>query len=203
MIIGKVADVDPKMGKDRDGKPSNTPWLVKFKFVTDSQSLWLGAHTQKPNAPKAFAAKIVEERDLADGQKTLWELDYEEVTEGIYTNYYVTSARSVTSDTPTVSTPAPALQQGSKDDAIARAVAFKGAIDVLVKKVGASAASLPEEAYVGDIIWDDILKCIDAVSKLTDAFEAILQRRYSQESTEDPQPIEADEGGDLFEEAPL
>lgn len=153
ILTGKVADVDPKMGKDRSGNPSNTPWLVKFKFITDSQSLWLGAYTQKPNAPKAFASKVMEERDLADGQKTLWELEYEEVTEGEYTNYYVTSARSLAPDTPTATVTtsevtAPVWKQvlqgswASKLDTTGRSIIRQVAFKEIENKDGKEASAL-------------------------------------------------------------
>lgn len=152
IITGKVADVDPKMGKDRSGNPSNTPWLVKFKFITDSQSLWLGAYTQKPNAPKAFASKVMEERDLADGQKTLWELEYEEVTEGEYTNYYVTSAHSLAPDTPTVTVTEPTMTTpevttpvgswASKLDTTGRSIIRQVAFKEIENKDGKEASAL-------------------------------------------------------------
>ena len=80
--------------------------------------------------------------------------------------------------------PAPAAQQAtSKDDSIARAVAYKGAIDLVAKKIGPK---------------DVLLKCTDTVNALTDSFESILQRKYSQGSGDDAQLEVVDAGQDTL-----
>ena len=91
----------------------------------------------------------------------------------------VASAKIVTN----TSTPAPAQQATSKDDSIARAVAFKGAIDLVAKKIGPK---------------DVLLKCTDTVNALTDSFESILQRKYSQGSGDDAQLEVVDAGQDTL-----
>ena len=139
--------------------------------------------TQGPN--QAFAEKIRQEvRQLKEEERSLWRIEYDETEKEqdgkVYTNRMVASAKIVTN----TSTPAPAAQQAtSKDDSIARAVAFKGAIDLVAKKIGPK---------------DVLQKCTDTVNALTDAFESILQRKYSQGSGDDAQLEVVDAGQDTL-----
>ena len=134
-------------------------WLVKFSLTTSQGTLWLGAKTKEH---KALADALVKQDNFAPDDRPMWEMEYnEEQSEGkdgkVYTNRWVTSAK-------TIATPSPAKANGggSKDAAIARAVAFKGVIDLLV-------STKPK---------GDLKKVSVVVNQLTNEFESILDRTY-------------------------
>ena len=167
-----------------DEFPSQTQdWVANFSVRHTGGTMWLAVKTQGPN--QAFAEKIRQEvRQLKEEERSLWRIEYDETEKEkdgkVYTNRMVASAKIVTN----TSTPAPAAQQAtSKDDSIARAVAFKGAIDLVAKKIGPK---------------DVLLKCTDTVNALTDSFESILQRKYSQGSGDDAQLEVVDAGQDTL-----
>jgi hypothetical protein len=173
-IEGRVADF-PRQTQD---------WVANFSIQHTGGTMWLAVKTQGPN--QAFAEKIREEvRQLKEEERSLWRIEYDETEKEkdgkVYTNRMVASAKIVT-NTPTPA-PAPAQQATSKDDSIARAVAFKGAIDLVAKKIGPK---------------DVLLKCTDTVNALTDSFESILQRKYSQGSGDDAQLEVVDAGQDTL-----
>ena len=159
-------------------------WVANFSVRHTGGTMWLGVKTQGPN--QAFAEKIRQEvRQLKEEERSLWRIEYDETEKEkngkVYTNRTVASAKIVTNtSTPA---PAPAQQATSKDDSIARAVAFKGAIDLVAKKIGPK---------------DVLLKCTDTVNALTDSFESILQRKYSQGSGDDAQLEVVDAGQDTL-----
>jgi hypothetical protein len=134
-------------------------WLVKFSLTTSQGTLWLGAKTKEH---KALADALVKQDNFAPDDRPMWEMEYnEEQSEGkdgkVYTNRWVTSAK-------TIATPSPAKANGGggKDAAIARAVAFKGVIDLLV-------STKPK---------GDLKKVSVVVNQLTNEFESILDRTY-------------------------
>ena len=183
------------MPKTIEGRVDEFPrqtqdWVANFSIQHTGGTMWLAVKTQGPN--QAFAEKIRQEvRQLKEEERSLWRIEYDETEKEkdgkVYTNRMVASAKIVTN----TSTPAPAAQQAtSKDDSIARAVAFKGAIDLVAKKIG----PLP----VGPDDLDVLLKCTDTVNALTDSFESILQRKYSQGSGDDTQMEVVDAGQDTL-----
>lgn len=154
-------------------------WLVKFSIVTDSGTVWLSAKTKQH---RTLADGLSKHDKLAPEDRPLWSIQYtEEESPGkdgrIYTNRWVTTAKTI--ETP-VGQPK-ATGGGFKDDAIKRAVAFKGAIDLLV-----AAKSKGELTKVGAI-----------VNRLTNEFETILDRSH----VDDEQAtIEQSKDDDGFEE---
>ena len=165
-------------------------WVVNFKLVHDGgEDLWMGVAITGPN--QQFAQKIMKEVDeLPKSERSHWEIGYEEnpkydsVNKITHQNAMVKSAKMISAPPAPAPAPAPAAQQAtSKDDSIARAVAFKGAIDLVAKKIGPK---------------DVLLKCTDTVNALTDSFESILQRKYSQGSGDDAQLEVVDAGQDTL-----
>ena len=182
------------MPKTIEGRVDEFPrqtqdWVANFSVQHTGGTMWLAVKTQGPN--QAFAEKIREEvRQLKEEERSLWRIEYDETEKEkdgkVYTNRMVASALGVSTVTPPAPAPAPApaaQQATSKDDSIARAVAFKGAIDLVAKKIGPK---------------DVLLKCTDTVNALTDSFESILQRKYSQGSGDDAQLEVVDAGQDTL-----
>ena len=149
-------------------------WLVKFSIATDSGTVWLSAKTKQH---RTLADGLSKHDNLAPEDRPIWCIQYtEEESPGkdgkIYTNRWVTSAKTI--ETP-VGQPK-ATGAGFKDDAIKRAVAFKGAIDLLV-----AARSKGEFTKVGAIDTVGELsstKVASILNTLTNDFEAILDRSY-------------------------
>jgi len=104
-IIGTIAEIDPKEGKN------GQIWLLKFKLVAlDGSSHWLGAYVDRKDSPKAFVQRAMAEDSLPQEQRTVWDVEAEEKEERGYTNLYVTAAKSSTNG------PAPVSLVASPDD---------------------------------------------------------------------------------------
>jgi hypothetical protein len=179
MIVGKIVELDPKMGR------GGGIWLLKFKFQPSdgSSPQWLGAYTDRAGAPKAFASRALEERDMPEASRTEWALEVEKVAEKGYTNLYVTSARAVSDGeaiTPATTGPmahAPAVPTAatSRDASIIRQVAFKGAIEV--------SRSTGEQQDMNDLAL--------RVHVLTNAFNRILQQAPGDQYVPiEPEPVD-------------
>ena len=168
-------------------------WVANFSVRHTGGTMWLGVKTQGPN--QAFAEKIRQEvRQLKEEERSLWRIEYDETEKEkngkVYTNRTVASAKIVT-NTPT---PAPAAQQAtSKDDSIARAVAYKGAIDLVaksgpiaeyIKRTVAYKGAIKDDSIARDSrgsVWESILLTANCTSALMNAGELMLQHEYSPE----------------------
>ena len=160
-------------------------WVVNFKLVHDGgEDLWMGVAITGPN--QQFAQKIMKEVDeLPKSERSHWEIGYEEnpkydsVNKITHQNAMVKSAKMISAPPAPAPAPAPAAQQAtSKDDSIARAVAYKGAIDLVAK-------SDPIAEYIKrksrGSVWESILLTANCTSALMNAGELMLQHEYSPE----------------------
>ena len=148
-------------------------WLVKFSIATDSGTVWLSAKTKQHRTLADGLSKHDKVAPIED--RPIWCIQYtEEESPGkdgkIYTNRWVTSAKTI--ETP-VGQPK-ATGGGFKDDAIKRAVAFKGAIDLLV--AAKSKVELTKVGAIGTV--GELMQVAPILNTLTNDFEAILDRSY-------------------------
>jgi len=182
-ITGTIDQVDTKLD-----------WLLKFSVNSDGRTLWLGCKHTKPL--ESFVAAAIEQGNVAPDSRPQWEIEYtEETSTGkdgkTYDNRYVQSAHMVAASAPTSAPPGGggggSVAPSDREAAITRAVAFKGAIDIL--RTSLHGSSTPP---------DDIAKVGAAVNSLTNMFEAILLGTYNGDA---PGIIIIDEDEDpIFEE---
>ena len=178
-ITGTIDQVDTKLD-----------WLLKFSVNSDGRTLWLGAKHTKPL--ESFVAAAIEQGKVAPADRAPWEIEYtEEISKGKdgkeYNNRYVQSAHMVAASAPPSGGGGGSVAPSDREGAITRAVAFKGAVDIL--RTSLHGSSTPP---------DDIAKVGAAINSLTNTFEQVLHKTYT-----DPEPpgIEtADEEDPIFEE---
>jgi hypothetical protein len=170
-IIGTLDRLDQKLD-----------WLTKFSIQGADGKMWLGARTKDH---KALTDALRQHESLPPDQRPVWDIDYaEEESTGkngvVYTNRYVTTAKTVEAGSPAAAPP----MAGSKDAQIARAVAFKGAIEIV-------SASVTGKTQVTNLTA--------AIAHLTDEYEAILTNSYSEPNEEIIETV-TEEQDSLFEE---
>jgi hypothetical protein len=186
-IIGVVDVVEPKISPQ-----TNKMWLLKLSFKTDQGTIWLGAKPGQDTALAGFMSRVIDERDRPTEGRTRWQLETESVTEtakngNSYDNVYVRSAK--TADNQAVAGPpqaptAPAAAGAApvasdRDRAIGRAVAFKGAIDLV-----ANDAKGPKG-----------MAAVPLVAELTSVLETILDRSWTpsdETESSDDEPFDAE-----------
>ena len=168
-IIGTLEKLDTRLD-----------WLLKFSLSTENGNVWLGAKTKDH---RALLDALLAQDNMAPEDRSLWEIEYrEEDSKGKdgrpYKNRYVETAKQVSAPRPK-----PSGNGGDRDAAISRAVAFKGAVELI-------ASTRPK---------GDLRKLSPLVSQLTTEFESILDRSYSDDAAAGVEEVE--ESVDLvFEE---
>jgi len=169
-IIGTLEKLDTRLD-----------WLLKFSLSTENGNVWLGAKTKDH---RALLDALLAQDNMAPEDRSLWEIEYrEEDSRGkdgkAYKNRYVETAKQVSAPSPKPS----GNGGGDRDAAISRAVAFKGVIDLLL-------STKPK---------GDLKKLPPLVNQLTNEFESILDRSYSDDAAAGVEEVE--ESVDLvFEE---
>ena len=166
-------------------------WLLKFSVNSDGRTLWLGAKHTKPL--ESFIAAAIAQGKVPPSDRAQWEIEYTaETSTGkdgkTYDNRYVQSAHMVAASTPPSGGGGGSVAPSDREGAITRAVAFKGAVDIL--RTSLHGSSTPP---------DDIAKVGAAINSLTNAFEEILLGTYNGDA-----PgiiiIDEDEEDPIFEE---
>ena len=179
-ITGTIDQVDTKLD-----------WLLKFCVNSDGRTLWRGAKHTKPL--ESFVAAAIEQGKVAPADRAPWEIEYtEEISKGKdgkeYNNRYVQSAHMVAASAPPSGGGGGSVAPSDREAAITRAVAFKGAIDML--RTGLHGSSTPP---------DNIAVVGATINALTNAFEEILLGTYNGDA-----PgiiiIDEDEEDPIFEE---
>lgn len=186
-IIGVVDVVEPKISPQ-----TSKMWLLKLSFKTDQGTIWLGAKPGQDTALAGFMSRVIDERDRPTEGRTRWQLETESVTEtakngNSYDNVYVRSAK--TADNQAVAGPpqaptAPAAAGAApvasdRDRAIGRAVAFKGAIDLVSRQTDGPTG----------------LAAVPLLAELTSVLETILDRSWSpsdETESSDDEPFDAE-----------
>jgi len=166
-IIGVVDEVEPKISPQ-----TNKMWLLKLSFRTDQGIIWLGAKPGQDTALAGFMSRVIDERDRPTEGRTRWQLETESVTEtarngNSYDNVYVRSAKTADAGPP----PAPAAAGATgaapvasdRDRAIGRAVAFKGAIDMISRQTDGPTG----------------MAAVPLVAELTSVLETVLDRSWT------------------------
>ena len=146
-------------------------WLLKFSISTSSGTVWLGAKTK---GHQNLVDALTMQQNMPPESRPMWEIEYEETnSQGkngkTYTNRDVISAHTVEAQ----QKPAANGGGGDRDAAITRAVAFKGAIEVIV-------STKPKTKGQG---------VAPMVNELTEAFVAILDGTYEAEPESEPAEI--------------
>ena len=185
MTTGVISEVDQKLS-----------WLLRFCVQTDSEKTWMGIRTSRPSAnQKAFIARIFADENTPPEAPTTWNISYVIKEEKGYENAYLVEASTVEGSVGLVpAAPAHAAipshgaglgSSSTRDAAIARAVALKAAVDSLasLKKMGE-----------GDLLL--------VVSRLTEAYEAILNRTYSAEDEDTGESTETQQADEIFVDEP-
>jgi len=160
-------------------------WLLKFSVNSDERTIWMGAKHTKPL--ESFIAAAIAQGKVPPSDRAQWEIEYtEETSTGkdgkTYNNRYVQSAHMVAASAPPGGGGGGSVAPSDREAAITRAVAFKGAVDLLRTTLHDDD---PQE--VGAAVW-----------ALTDTFEAILLGTYDGDSS--PGIETADEEDPIFEE---
>ena len=186
-IIGIISEIDQKLS-----------WLLRFCVQTDSEKTWMGIRTSRPSAnQKAFIARIFADENTPPEVPTTWSISYSIKEEKGYQNAYLVEASTVEgsvglvpADPAHAAIPSHGAGLGSsststRDASIARAVSLKAAVDSLpsLKKMGE-----------GDLLL--------VVSRLTEAYEAILNRTYSAEDEDTGESTETQQADEIFVDEP-
>ena len=190
-IIGTVAEIDPKEGKN------GQIWLLKFKLVAlDGSSHWLGAYVDRKDSPKAFVQRAMAEDSLPQEQRTVWDVEAEEKEERGYTNLYVTSAKSSTNG----HAPAAAATDTPAPLAAATRAAFPSDKDsLIVAQCAAKIAGLlsnHDKAERSKVMEDIDFYTLPIANRIVDTARALREVPAKEE------PVKAKEDS-LFDEEPL
>jgi len=138
-------------------------WLFKFSLTTDTGEIWFGAKTK---GKESLIRALEKESGIPPSERSTWEIEYDEelaqAKDGSgreFTNRLITNARKVTAER------AKPTQHDSKNSEIRRAVAFKGAVELVAARIAASKkqTSLPPAVEI---------------NRLTDEFDKILAGMY-------------------------
>ena len=139
-------------------------WLFKFSLTTDTGEIWFGAKTK---GKESLIRALEKESGIPPSERSTWEIEYDEelaqAKDGSgreFTNRLVTNARKVTAER------AKSTQHDSKNNDIRRAVAFKGAIELVAARIASKKqgkTSLPPAVEI---------------NRLTDEFDKILAGLY-------------------------
>ena len=139
-------------------------WLFKFSLTTDTGEIWFGAKTK---GKESLIRALEKESGITPSERSTWEIEYDEelaqAKDGSgreFTNRLVTNARKVTAER------AKSTQHDSKNNDIRRAVAFKGAIELVAARIASKKqgkTSLPPAVEI---------------NRLTDEFDKILAGLY-------------------------
>ena len=178
-ITGTIDTVDTKLD-----------WLLKFSVNSDGRTIWMGAKHTKPL--ESFIAAAIAQGKVPPSDRAQWEIEYtEETSTGkdgkTYDNRYVQSAHMVAAPASPGGGGGGSVAPSDREAAITRAVAFKGAIDLL--RTSLHGSSTPP---------DNLAKVGATINALTDAFEEILRGTYDGDSS--PGIETADEEDPIFEE---
>ena len=137
-------------------------WLFKFSLTTDTGEIWFGA---KPKGKESLIQALKQESGIPPSERSTWEIEYDEelaqAKDGSgreFTNRWVTNARKVTAER------AKPTQHDSKNNDIRRAVAFKGAIELVAARI----------AFEKNISLSPAVE----INQLTDEFDKILAGMY-------------------------
>ena len=139
-------------------------WLFKFSLTTDTGEIWFGAKTK---GKESLIRALEKESGIPPSERSTWEIEYDEelaqARDGSgreFTNRWVTNARKVTAER------AKPTQHDSKNSEIRRAVAFKGAVELVAARIASKKqgkTSLPPAVEI---------------NRLTDEFDKILAGLY-------------------------
>ena len=139
-------------------------WLFKFSLTTDTGEIWFGAKTK---GKESLIRALEKESGIPPSERSTWEIEYDEelaqAKDGSgreFTNRLVTNARKVTAER------AKPTQHDSKNSEIRRAVAFKGAVELVAARIASKKqgkTSLPPAVEI---------------NRLTDEFDKILAGLY-------------------------
>jgi hypothetical protein len=100
---------------------------VQGKFGPSTLTIF---QTQSGREYSTFKGEIASQANLLIGVPNSV-IEYDEVRKGEYTNYYLTGAKAGDGQTANAAPAAATVAPSSKDEAIARAVALKAAVDTL------------------------------------------------------------------------
>ena len=177
-IIGTVEQIDQSRGD----------WLFRFVISGNEGRLWMGARTKDH---KSLTSALVQQDAAPPERRAVWEIDYTETERrkkngDPYTARDVVAAKMVPDsdpgNSPAAAAPAPV---GNKDQQIARAVAFKGAIEII-------SASVTGKTQVTNLTA--------TIAHLTDEYEAILTNSYNEPTEEIIEIAATVEQDSLFDE---
>ena len=90
-LIGRAEDIELKYSKTEP----DIYWLVRVSLKSRSQgTVWMSA---KKSDVEAFCEALISQKDLAENERTLWEVEYE-IDDTPFKNKNVLNARAVAPD---------------------------------------------------------------------------------------------------------